>query len=330
MRDSFLFGRQLIAGPFAGQLLGQFGAELINLEPPSVGNPLRKAVIDLHKPDEQELFRKLALKRVILENFQPGTLERWSLWPADSQRPRYASICEAEFGFRYINGYPDRQTGRMSGAPVRPNIVLGDSLQRDTSNGVLGVTGKTVVVSIVESGIMPEYDRKGKIRGPSGSSVTGIVPTNTYPCRPDSPTQITPAYVVIGGNGNTIYTYRDNKGRVARQDEIETAITAWTSRRTADEVIDTMNKASVPVGRVVSVKDIVGNEQFLARSAVRNVDLQRMTVKMQGNIPVIDGVDCQPTWAMPDLGTHTDQVLTEDLDLSQEEIHQLRRMRLSV
>ncbi|KAF8959202.1 CoA-transferase family III domain-containing protein [Flammula alnicola] len=398
---------QLIAGPFAGQLLGQFGAEVIKVEPPKIGDPLRvwreldvdgtspwfrsiarnkkSVAIDLRKPEGRQLVKKLAIKSdVILENFKPGTLEKWSLGPADlhphnpsliftrvsgygqtgpwSQRPGYASVCEAESGFRYINGYPDAQTGRLSGAPVRPNISLGDSVaglhaafgtvlallsrQRQVANGSSQVTGKTVDVSIVESmlnlmeGIIPEYDRKGKIRGPSGSSVTGIVPTNAYPCRADSLTQTTPEYIVIGGNGDTIYNrfmaaidrpdligpdYKHNQHRVARQEEIELAISAWTSQRTADEVIDAMNKAGVPVGRVVTVKEVVENEQVLSRGAVKDVPVKDWKVKMQGTFPVLEGVNSQPTWAGPDLGYHTDQVLSEDLNLTEEEINQLRK-----
>jgi crotonobetainyl-CoA:carnitine CoA-transferase CaiB-like acyl-CoA transferase len=188
-------------------------------------------------------------------------------------------------------------------------------------------------------GVIPEYDRKGVLRGPSGSSVTGIVPTNAYPCRADSPSQSTPEYVVIGGNGDTIYTrlmtvidrpdltgpdYQHNQHRVARQEEIELAISNWTSRHTAEEVIDAMNKAGVPVGRVQSVKEVIENEQVISRGAVRDVPVKEWNVKMQGTFPFLDGVDAQPTWAGPDLGYHTNQVLSEDLELTGEEINQLR------
>ncbi|KAF8161538.1 CoA-transferase family III domain-containing protein [Crassisporium funariophilum] len=406
---------QLIAGPFAGQLLGQFGADIIKIEPPKVGDPLRvwreldvdgtspwfrsigrnkkSVAIDLRKPEGRELVKKLAIKSdVILENFKPGTLEKWGLGPADlhpynpsliftrvsgygqtgpwSQRPGYASVCEAESGFRYINGFPDPQTGKLSGPPVRPNISLGDSVaglhaafgtvlallarQRQRSSKSPQATGKTVDVSIVESmlnlmeGVIPEYDRKGKIRGPSGSSVTGIVPTNAYPCSGGSTTQSSPEYVVIGGNGDTIYNrlmtaierpdligpeYQQNQHRVMKQEEIETAISAWTSQRTPDEVVDAMNKAGVPVGKVLSVEEVVDNEQNQARSAIIDVRVgdsessghHAWSVKMQGTFPVLDGVDSTPKWAGPNLGYHTDQVLTEDLHLDHEKIKQLRK-----
>ncbi|KIL60643.1 hypothetical protein M378DRAFT_83478 [Amanita muscaria Koide BX008] len=399
---------QLIAGPFAGQLLGQFGAEIIKIEPPGVGDPLRvwreldvdgtspwfrsigrnkkSIAIDLRKPEGRGLAKRLAIKSdVILENFKPGTLEKWEMGPAHlhphnpsliftrvsgygqtgpwAPRPGYASVCEAESGFRYINGFPDPQTGGLAGPPVRPNISLGDSvaglhaafgtvmalLARQKNEG----KGSTVDVSIVESmlnlmeGIIPEYDRKGKIRGPSGSSVTGIVPTNAYPCLPDPSNASLPTYIVIGANGDTIYNrlmeaigrpdligpdYQNNQRRVQKQGVIEGAISAWTSKHKPEEVIDVMNKASVPVGRVVSVKEVVENDQVKARGAVRDVwvenkeggDEEGWNVKMLGTVPMLEGIDPQPKWAGPEVGQHTDEILMNNLGFSVEEVSRLR------
>ncbi|KAG6839507.1 hypothetical protein C0991_001972 [Blastosporella zonata] len=395
---------QLIAGPFAGQLLGQFGAEVIKVEPPRTGDPLRvwreldvdgtspwfrsiarnkkSVAIDMRKQEGRDLVKQLAVKSdVVIENFKPGTLEKWGLGPADlrplnpsliftrvsgygqtgpwAPRPGYASVCEAESGFRYINGFLDAETQGLAGPPVRPNISLGDSIaglhaafgtvlallgrQRQT-----GQAGTTVDVSIVESmlnlmeGIIPEYDRKGKMRGPSGSSVTGIVPTNAYPCLPDPSSPSIPTYIVIGANGDSIYnrlmqvvkrpdltgpSYEQNHHRVARQAEIERAISGWTRQHTVDEVIEVMNKVGVPVGRVVTVKEVVEGEQVKARGAVQDVWVggeNGWNVKMQGTFPVIDGVDPQPKWAGPDLGFHTDEVLMRDLGLSSDTVSKLR------
>lgn len=206
-------------------------------------------------------------------------------------------------------------------------------------------------------GIIPEYDRKGKvrkqvkayhsidgcsqIRGPSGSSVTGIVPTNAYPCRSsDSKDSAAREYVVIGANGDSIYNrlmatigrtdligpqYEHNQHRVQRQDEIELAISNWTSQRTVDEVIQAMDKAQVPVGKVVSVKDIVENEQMKARCAVQDVVVKDWEVKMAGTFPVLEGVESQPRWAGPDLGEHTEEVLSKELGLTIADINQLRK-----
>ncbi|KAJ3781465.1 CoA-transferase family III domain-containing protein [Lentinula aff. detonsa] len=402
---------QLIAGPFAGQLLGQYGAEVIKVEAPKGGDPLRvwreldvdgtspwfrsiarnkrSVAIDLRKPEGRELVKRLAIKSdVVIENFKPGTLEKWGLGPEAlhpynpsliftrvsgygqtgpwAPRPGYASVCEAESGFRYINGFPDPETGGLSGPPVRPNISLGDSVAglHAAFGTVLALLarrekrkqgqnkGMTVDVSILESmlnlmeGVVPEYDRKGKIRGPSGSSVTGIVPTNAYPCLPDVESPTVPSYIVIGANGDSIYNrlmqvverpdltgpaYQQNHHRVERQEVIEKAISAWTTRHTAEEVIKAMTAAGVPVGRVVTVKDIVESEQMQARGAIKDVWVDGngsgkagWNLKMTGTFPVLEGCDSQPKWAGPELGHHTEEVMTDELGLSPEEVSQLR------
>ncbi|KAJ6545439.1 CoA-transferase family III [Mycena capillaripes] len=408
---------QLIAGPFAGQLLGQFGAEIIKVEAPKKGDALRvwreldvdgcspwfrsigrnkkSVAIDLHTPQGRELVRKLALRSdVLIENFKPGTLEKWSLDPASlhprnpdliytrvsgygqtgpwASRPGFASVCEAESGFRFINGFPDPETGGLSGPPVRPNISLGDSvaglhaafgtvlaiLQRQKKKEKGEAGGTIVDVSILESmlnlmeGIIPEYDRMGKVRGPSGSSVTGIVPTNAYPCLPAPSAPDTPVYIVIGANGDSIYTrlmhlvgaphlvgpaYAQNHQRIAHQAEIERAIAAWTSAHSAEEVEAHMAEARVPVGRVVTVREIVDGEQVRARGAVQEVWVPRggegadaadggegWHVKMPGTFPQLEGCDPKPRWAGPDLGAHTDEVLMGELGLSAKEMERLR------
>ncbi|KAJ7137498.1 CoA-transferase family III domain-containing protein [Mycena crocata] len=438
---------QLIAGPFAGQLLGQFGAEIIKVEAPKKGDALRvwreldvdgcspwfrsigrnkkSVAIDLHTVQGRELVRKLALRSdVLIENFKSGTLEKWSLDPASlhphnpdliytrvsgygqtgpwAPRPGYASVCEAESGFRFINGFPasefpgeDGSGGGLSGPPVRPNISLGDSvaglhaafgtvlalLQRQKKRARGEAGGTTVDVSILESmlnlmeGIIPEYDRMGKVRGPSGSSVTGIVPTNAYPCLPSPAAPSTPVFIVIGANGDAIYgrlmaligaphlatpEYEQNHNRVAHRAEIEEAISAWTRARSAEEVEERMRGAGVPVGRVVSVREIVGGEQMRARGAVQDVwvpgpgarralenanadasksdgttssskataedagEAEGWHVKMPGTFPVLDGIDPKPRWAGPDLGAHTEEVLVGDFGLSKEEMGRLR------
>ncbi|KIJ11924.1 hypothetical protein PAXINDRAFT_171540 [Paxillus involutus ATCC 200175] len=400
---------QLIAGPFCGQLLGHFGAEIIKVEPPSGGDPLRvwreldvdgvspwfrsigrnkkSVAIDLRNDEGRELVRQLAAKSdVVVENFKPGTLEKWGLGPSAlqllnpsliftrvsgygqtgpwSSRPGYASVCEAESGFRYINGFVDPETNLLSGPPVRPNISLGDSVaglhaafgtvlallsrQKKVLQGKK--SGQTVDVSIMESmlnlmeGIVPEYDRKGKVRGPSGSSVTGIVPTNAYPCLPSPSTPSCPTYIIIGANGDTLYArlmramgredligplYAQNHHRVTRQAEIEDAISSWTSVRPAEEVLAVLDKAGVPVGRVVGVKDIVENEQVKARGAVEDVWVGKedggWNVKMPGVFPILEGSEAKTRWAGPNLGEHTDEVLINELGLDVNELARLRR-----
>jgi len=218
--------------------------------------------------------------------------------------------------------------------------------------------GSTVDVSIMESmlnlmeGIIPEFDRKGVVRSPSGSSVTGIVPTGAYPCAPapgaglDSP----PDYVIIGANADSMYerlmntigrtdltgaAFAKNPQRVARRVEIEDAIVAWTSSRTRDDVLHVLHEIGVPSGRVASVRDIVTNEQVRERGAVESVWVPGQAhgtadageggwmVMMPGVAPRLEGVDARTRWEGPDLGAHNEEILCGELGLSAEELDAL-------
>lgn len=157
---------------------------------------------------------------------------------------------------------------------------------------------------------------------------------------------------MIGGNGDSIYKrlmktidredltgprFEHNIQRVKRQKQIEDAIIAWTSVRSIEEVLAKMNKAGVPVGRVVTVKEVVENDQLISRGTIQVVDVEtedkegierEWTVKMPGTFPVIDGVSSKPKWAGPQLGAHTDEVLKAELGLGDHEIARLRRERI--
>lgn len=193
---------------------------------------------------------------------------------------------------------------------------------------------------------MPEYSRKGVIRGPSGSSITGIVPTNAYPtCEPSS-------YVLIGANGESIYerfmnaigrpdligpNYHGNHNRVPRKEEIENAIREWTGKRTPEEVCRVMVEANVPVGRVMNVRDIMENEHVRERGMIERIsvpyqpkesadnkseengwelDVHRVIPIMENNIPT--------RWAGPDLGQHNDEVLLGILGLDKPDLEGLK------
>jgi crotonobetainyl-CoA:carnitine CoA-transferase CaiB-like acyl-CoA transferase len=243
---------QLLAGPFASMLLGWFGAEVIKVEPPREGDPLRTwralhqgtalwwyilgrnkkcITVNLRVPQGQQIIRRLVEDvDVVLENFRPGTMEKWGLgyeelkkinpriimarvsgWGQTgpySPKPGFASVAEGAGGLRYLTGYPDLP-------PVRPNLSLGDSLAglhaalgilvAVYNRDVVGIgTGQMVDVAIYEAvynlmeGIVPEYDKTGIIREREGNRLTGIVPTGTYPCKNGK-------YIIIGGNSDSIF-----------------------------------------------------------------------------------------------------------------------------
>jgi formyl-CoA transferase len=325
----------LIAGPFAARTLGDFGAEVIKIEPPKVGDALRSwrtkegttsvwwhvqarnkksVAIDLRQREGQELVRKLALEAdVIIENFRPGTLEKWGLdyGTLSAINPAiimlrisgygqsgpmrdlagFGVVAEAMGGLRHITGEPGK-------APVRPGISIGDSLS--ALHGVIGVMmalyhrvahggkGQMIDVALYESvfnmmeGAVPEYDRHGTVRQPAGSALQGIAPTNAYPTADGR-------YVLVAGNGDSIYRRlmtligRDdlgndpalarNPGRVAQMARIDEAIAAWSSQRPLEECLAGLAAAGVPAGKIYTVKDIVEDEQYAARDMLRTVQL---------------------------------------------------------
>ncbi|MEM7355845.1 MAG: CaiB/BaiF CoA-transferase family protein, partial [Acidobacteriota bacterium] len=286
---------QLMAGPFAGTILAYFGAEVIKVEPPNGGDAVRKwrimdegtslwwrtlgrnkkcITINLREERGRELVHQLAVRSdVLLENFRPGTLEKWGLGPDDLQtaqpdlifarvsgygqtgpysaKPGYASVCEGVGGMRYVNGIPGER-------PMRPNLSLGDSLtglhtafgillailqrQRSGRGQIIDSTITESVFNMMEA-VVSEYDRCGVVREPSGSTITGVVPTNTYLCKDGK-------HVIIGGNGDSIYRrlmqtagrpdladdprLASNDGRVQHQDEVDEALAQWTATLTLE------------------------------------------------------------------------------------------------
>ena len=215
--------------------------------------------------------------------------------------------------------------------------MLRTSLIVDVENSMLNLM----------EGIIPEFDRKGVVRSPSGSSVTGIVPTGAYPCAPapDVAPNSPPDYVIIGANADSMYerlmntvgrsdltgaAFAKNPQRVARRVEIEDAIVTWTRSRTRDDVLRVLDEIGVPAGRVASVRDIVTNEQVLERDAVESVwvpgqvhTANGWVVKMPGVAPRLEGVDARTRWAGPDLGAHNKEILCGELGLTAEELYAL-------
>lgn len=333
----------------------------------SYGRNRRCITLDLHNEEGRRVLRQLADKAdCLVENFRPGVMEKWGLGPKDlkpdlvytrisgygqtgpkAQLPGYASVCEAYGGFRYINGYPDR-------APVRPNMSLGDSLAGlhaafgtvmallHLTRGGPGAAGQVVDAAISESmfnmleGCVPEFAASGQVRPPSGSTLTGVVPSGTWKAKDG-------VYVIIGGNGNSVYNRliaamgRPDLGidnprfatdglRCQHEGEILEVIEEWVGSHTSQEVMEAMNAARVPAGPILSTADIMAEPQYQERGMIHRAAPPSggPEVTMPAMLPVMHGTPGGTRWAGPDLGEHTDEVLQSELGLSEADIQQLR------
>lgn len=379
---------QLLAGPFASTLLAWFGAEVIKIEPPGTGEPLRtwrelykgtslwwyilgrnkkSITLNLRDPRGQEIARQLIKSAdAVVENFKPGTMERWGLgydklsatnprlimvrvsgWGQtgpNAPKPGYASVAEGAGGLRYVTGYPDRP-------PVRPNLSLGDSLaglhaalglllavyHRDIQGSDKGQIVDTAiyesVFNMMES-MVPEYQMFGTIRERQGSKLTGIVPTNTYPCKDGK-------YIIIGGNGDSVFQrlmcavghpemaqsprFAHNNDRVEHEQEIDDAIRAWTQQHAFEEVLDKLEQANVPVGAIYSIADIMTDPQFRARGMFETFGLPDGTpITLPTFAPKLTSTPGRTEWIGPTLGAHNDEVYRGLLGLSEGELQCLR------
>lgn len=325
----------LIAGPYASALLAQFGAEVIKIEPPGIGDPLRKwrklhegtslwwytqsrnkksVTLDLKSEEGQEIVRKLAAEAdIVIENFRPGTLEKWGIgWeqlsavnpdlimvrisgygqtgPA-SQRPGFAAIAECMGGLRHVTGYPDR-------APVRVGVSLGDTLASlyGTVGALIamhhlkvnGGKGQYIDVALYEAvfavmeSLMPEYAKTGHVRERTGSALPGIVPSNTYLCGDGN-------YVAIAGNGDGIFRrlmtaigrpdlaedpkLAHNDGRAQHTEMLDGVIGDWTAANDLETVLKVLDEASVPSGRIYTAEDIMNDDHYWARDMLQKHEL---------------------------------------------------------
>lgn len=356
---------QLIAGPFAGKTLGDFGAEVIKVEPPGTGDPLRQwrllhdgtsvwwqvqsrnkksVALDLRTEQGRADVRRLAAEcDVLIENFKPGTMEKWGLGFDDLARdnpglimlrisgygqtgpyrdlPGFAVVAEAMGGMRHLMGEPGR-------APVRAGVSLGDTLA--ALHGVIGVLlalqarartgrGQVVDVALFEAvfncmeSLLPEYSAFGAVREPAGSALPGIAPSNAYRCADGQ--------VVIGGNGDSIYRrlmsaigradlaeapdLASNAGRVARVDEIDAAITQWTVQRPVDAVVAALQAVQVPVGRIHTVRDIAADPHYRARRMIeRIVTADGLALEVPGVVPKLGDTPGGLFRPAPRLGEH--------------------------
>lgn len=376
---------QLIAGPFAAKTLGDFGADVVKIEPPGAGDPLRNwrmlkdgtsvwwqvqsrnkrsVALDLKQADAQEIVRKLAAEAdVLIENFRPGALEGWGLDPQQlveanprlvvlrisgygqsgpyRDRPGFGVVGEAMGGLRHLTAEPGR-------VPVRVGVSIGDTLA--ALHGVIGILlalqertrsgrGQVIDVALYEAvfncmeSLLPEYSAFDAVRGPGGSALPGIAPSNAYLCSDGG-------YALIAGNGDSIYKrlmasigredlgndaeLANNAGRVARVAEIDAAIGEWTRTRTVDEVLKVLDGAGVPAGRIYTVADIAADPHYAARGMLQEIRLpDGDTLTVPGIVPKLSRTPGSHRRNAPALGQDTDAVMRE-LGLSEEQIAGLR------
>src|SRR4051812_27221119 len=364
---------QLIAGPFAAKTLADFGADVVKVEPPASGDPLRNwrllkngtsvwwqvqsrnkrsVALDLRQPEGQDIVRRLAAEAdVLIENFRPGAMEGWGLGPDKLQelnprlivlrisgygqtgpyrdRPGFGVVAEAMGGLRHLTGEPGR-------VPVRVGVSIGDTLA--SLHGVVGILlalnerhrsgrGQVVDVALYEAvfncmeSLLPEYSAFGAVRSPSGSAMPGIAPTNAYACRDG-------CYALVAGNGDSIFkrlmgligredlaadpALADNSGRVRRVDEIDAAIAAWTAQRTVAEVLQALDAAGVPAGRIYSVADIAADPHYRERGMLQEGEMaDGSRLMVPGIFPKLWLTPGGHRRNTPQLGGDTDAVLRE-------------------
>ena len=374
---------QLIAGPFCGQLLGDMGAEVIKIEPPGKGDPMRdwgrgdiplwweviarnkKSVsLDLRKPEGRELARRLIARAdILVENFRPGTLEKWGLAPDElmaesprlivvrmsgygqtgpyAHRPGYGGIGEAMGGWRHVVGEPDRPPSRMG-------ISIGDSLA--ATYGALGalaalhhrdVTGRGQVVDsaiyeavlqVMES-LIPDYQVMGYVRERSGSYLPGLAPSNVYPCADGE--------LLVAANQDTVFKrlaeamgrpelagdarYATHTARGERQVELDGLIGAWTRGHTVAQLEQQLEAHGVPAGRIFRAPEMLEDPQFRAREAIVELPHPRWgALKMQGVFPKLSQTPGAVRRRAPETPGQDNAEVYGELGLGQAELEKLR------
>ncbi len=376
---------QLIAGPFAAKTLSDFGADVIKIEPPRTGDPLRQwrllkdgtsvwwqvqsrnkrsLVLDLKEPAAQAIVSQLASQAdVLIENFRPGAMEGWGLGPEAllalnpklimlrisgygqsgpyRDKPGFGVVAETMSGLRHLTAEPGR-------VPVRVGVSIGDTLA--SLHGVIGIMmalherqtsgqGQVIDVALYEAvfncmeSLLPEYSEFGVIRQAAGSALPGIAPSNAYRCADGG-------YALIAGNGDSIFkrlmacmgredlgqdpALADNAGRVRRITEIDEAIGQWTAQLSVADVLQALDAAAVPAGRIYNVADIAADPHYQARGMLQNVRMSDGTdLMVPGIVPKLSRTPGNHRRNAPTLGQDTDDVLHE-LGLSDAQIQALK------
>jgi formyl-CoA transferase len=376
---------QLIAGPFAAKTLADFGADVIKIEPPDSGDPLRKwrllkdgtsvwwqiqsrnkrsIALDLKQPKAQDIVRQLVKDAdVLIENFRPGAMEGWGLGPDEllalnpklimlrisgygqtgpyRDKPGFGVVAEAMSGLRHLTAEPGR-------VPVRVGVSIGDTLA--SLHGVIGILlalherhtsgkGQVIDVALYEAvfncmeSLLPEFSAFGAVREAAGSALPGIAPSNAYKCQDGG-------YVLIAGNGDSIFkrlmhtmgrddlgldpNLADNAGRVKRVEEIEAAIGAWTATLSVAQVLELLDAASVPAGRIYTVADIAADPHYQARDMIlQTVMADGSALALPGIVPKLSRTPGSHRRNAPEIGQDTDAVL-QDIGLTEAQIQALK------
>ncbi|MBO0868916.1 MAG: CoA transferase [Micromonosporaceae bacterium] len=377
---------QLLAGPFCGQLLGDFGAEVIKVEDPRNGDPMRQwgrekpygkslwwpvvarnkksVTCDLRQEEGQDLVRRLVRQSdVLLENFRPGTLERWHLSPDElweinprlivtrvtgfgqtgpyAARAGFGSIGEAMGGIRYV-------TGSAHEPPSRAGISLGDSLaalhatlgtlialherQRSGRGQVVDAAIYESVLAMMES-MLPEWQLSGYQRERTGPVLPNVAPSNVYPTRGGDA-------VLIAANQDSVFArlagvmgrpglatderYATHSARGEYMQELDALIAEWTAGLDADELLETLHRAGVPAGRIYRAKDMFEDPHFAARDAIVSLaDPTHGRIAMQNVFPKLSASPGAVRSVGPALGASNDDIYRGLLGLGEDELRRL-------
>ena len=377
---------QLIAGPFAAKTLADFGADVIKIEPPKVGDALRKwrllkdgtsvwwqvqsrnkrsLSLDLKQAEAQEIVRTLVKEAdVLIENFRPGTLESWGLDPEQllemnprlvvlrisgygqtgpyRDKPGFGVVAEAMGGLRHLTAEPGR-------VPVRVGISIGDTLA--SLHGVIGILlalqerhrsgrGQVIDIALYEAvfncmeSLLPEYSAFGEVRQAAGSAMPGIAPTNAYCCSDGG-------YVLIAGNGDSIFKrlmdligrndlgsdpgLLNNEGRVKRVAELDRAIGEWAKAMSTETVLQALDSASVPAGRIYTIADIANDPHYRSRGNIQTITMPDGTkLDVPGVMPKLSRTPGSIKTLAPDIGQNTDEIL-RNIGLSEQQVVALKK-----
>ncbi|MCC5920074.1 MAG: CoA transferase [Cyclobacteriaceae bacterium] len=371
----------LLAGPFSGQLMGDMGAEVIKVELPNQGDPIRKwgrelvngqslwwpvvarnkksITLNLREQEGKDILLRLVKEAdILVENFRPGTMEKWGLGYEKlkevnkgiimvrvsgfgqtgpyAPRAGYGSIGEAMGGLRYIVGEPDRPPSRMG-------ISIGDSLAASYATmGALAalrareITGEGQVIdtAIYESvlammeSLVTEYYKTGYVRERTGSRLPNIAPSNVYPTRDGE--------ILIGANQDTVFRrladlmgqpelaedpkYADHVSRGQNEVELDDIIGLWSRERASEDLLNRLHEAGIPAGKIFTAGDMLENEHFKHREAlVKHHHPGVGDLMMQNVAPKLSATPGSIRTPAPELGQHNEEVYRQLLKISEEE-----------